>query len=233
MPLRTREYAKSRIQDDKTALSEVPRRAPPRGLDHPAVIERPTREQAEDAVRTLLAWAGDDPAREGLLETPARVVRASEEFYAGYEQDPRDVLAKTFSEVGGYDEMVTVRDIRVESHCEHHMVPFTGVAHVAYLPDQRVVGLSKLARLVDLYSRRLQVQERLTVQIADAIEEVLQPRGVGVVIEASHECMTCRGVRKPGSTTITSRLTGAFREDAGTRWEFLSLIRSPASLPRA
>lgn len=232
MPLRVREYARSRPSDDPDHRAEVPRLSAPRGLDSPAVIERPHRDEAEAAVRTLLAWAGDDPDREGLLETPARVAKAFQEFYAGYEQDPRDVLAKTFSEVGGYDEMVTVRDIRVESHCEHHMVPFTGVAHVAYLPDQRVVGLSKLARLVDLYSRRLQVQERLTVQIADAIEQVLQPRGVGVVIEAAHECMTCRGVRKPGSATVTSRLTGAFRDDPGTRWEFLSLIRSPTALPR-
>ena len=186
--------------------------------------DRPSREQAEHAVRTLIAWAGDDPDREGLLETPARVVRAYEEFFAGYAQDPEDILAKTFSETEGYDEMVTVRDIRLESHCEHHMVPFLGTAHVAYLPDRRVVGLSKVARLVEMYAKRMQIQEKLTVQIADAIDRVLKPKGVAVVIEAEHFCMTTRGIRKPGSLTVTSRMTGAFRKDPSTRREFLAMI---------
>ena len=186
---------------------------------------RPTRAQAEEAVRTLLAWAGDDPLREGLLDTPARVARSFEEFYAGYGQDPEQILARTCEETEGDDGMVIVRDIRLESHCEHHMVPFVGKAHVGYLPEGRVVGLSKLARVVDVFAHRLQVQERLTVQIAEAVERVLRPRGVGVVIEARHECMTCRGVRKPGSSTITSRMLGAFREEARTRQEFLSMLR--------
>lgn len=185
---------------------------------------RPTREEAEAAVRTLLAWTGDDPAREGLLETPARVVRSYEEFFAGYSMDPEEVLEKTFEEIEGYDEMVTVRDIRVDSHCEHHMVPIVGRAHVAYLPNKRVVGLSKLARVVEIYSRRLQIQEKLTVQIADAIDRVLAPKGVAVVIEAAHECMTTRGVRKHESMTVTSRMTGAFRDNSDTRREFLAMI---------
>jgi GTP cyclohydrolase I len=185
---------------------------------------RPSRAAAEEAVRTLIAWAGDDPDREGLLETPSRVVKAYEQFFAGYRKDPEEILAKTFEETEGYDEMVTVRDIRLESHCEHHMVPFLGVAHVAYLPNRRVVGLSKIARLVEVYSKRLQIQEKLTVQIADAIDRVLQPRGVAIVIEAEHFCMTTRGVRKPGSLTATSRMTGAFRQDPATRQEFLRMI---------
>jgi len=185
---------------------------------------RPTREQAEDAVRVLLGWAGDDPTREGLLETPSRVVKAYEQFFAGYRSDPEVILAKTFEETNGYDEMVTVRDIRLESHCEHHMVPFIGKAHIAYLPDQRVVGLSKIARLVEIYARRLQIQEKLTVQIADAIDRVLKPKGVAVVLEAEHFCMTTRGVHKPGSVTVTSRMTGAFRDDPSTRREFLAMI---------
>jgi len=185
---------------------------------------RPTREAAEAAVRTLIAWAGDDPSREGLQDTPERVVRAYEEFFAGYCQDPEEILARTFEEIDGYDEMVTVRDIRLESHCEHHMVPFVGKAHVAYLPDRRVVGLSKIARLVEVYSRRLQIQEKLTVQIADAIDRVLAPKGVAVVVEAEHMCMTTRGVLKPGSLTVTSRMKGAFRTDASTRREFLAMI---------
>ncbi|MGE0142966.1 MAG: GTP cyclohydrolase I FolE [Planctomycetota bacterium] len=185
---------------------------------------RPSREDAEAAVRTLLAWAGENPDREGLAETPARVVRAYEELFAGYEMDPEAILAKTFREVEGYDEMVTVRDIRLESHCEHHMVPFLGRAHVAYLPARRVVGLSKLARLVEGFAKRFQVQERLTVQIADAIDHVLSPRGVAVVVEAEHFCMTTRGIRKPGAITVTSRMLGAFRDDAATRREFLSMI---------
>ena len=186
--------------------------------------QRPTRQQAEDAVRTLLAWAGDDPTREGLLETPKRVVKSYEEFFAGYAMDPEEVLRKTFEEIEGYDEMVVVKDIRVDSHCEHHMVPIVGTAHVAYLPNQRVVGLSKLARVAEIYSRRLQIQEKLTVQIADAIDRVLEPKGVAVVIEAAHECMTTRGVRKHESLTVTSRMTGAFRDNSDTRREFLSII---------
>lgn len=190
-----------------------------------ASVQRPTREQAEAAVRTLLAWTGDDPAREGLLETPKRVVKAYEEFFKGYHMDPEEVLKKTFEEVEGYDEMVIVRDIPLESHCEHHMVPFVGRAHVGYLPNKRVVGLSKLARVVEVYARRLQIQEKLTAQVADTIQRVLEPKGVAVVVEAEHQCMTTRGVRKPGSMTVTSRMLGAFREDHRTRKEFLSMIR--------
>jgi GTP cyclohydrolase I len=194
------------------------------GQGHP-MVQRPSREQAEAAVRTLLAWAGDDPAREGLLETPKRVVKSYEEFFKGYHMDPEEVLQKTFEEVEGYDEMVIVRDIALESHCEHHMVPFVGRAHVGYLPNKRVVGLSKLARVVEVYARRLQIQEKLTAQVADTIQRVLEPKGVAVVIEAEHQCMTTRGVRKPGSMTVTSRMLGAFREDHRTRKEFLSMIR--------
>jgi GTP cyclohydrolase I len=195
--------------------------------------EKPTRQQAEDAVRTLIRWAGDDPGREGLRDTPARVARAYEEFFAGYEQDPTEVLKRTFSEVEGYDEMIVMSDIRFESHCEHHMVPIIGKAHVGYLPDKRVVGISKLARLVEIYARRLQVQEKMTVQIADTLQEILQPRGVAVVIEAAHQCMTTRGVHKPGVGLITSRMVGAFRDDPSTRREFLAVIGRTAgnSLP--
>ena len=185
---------------------------------------RPTRDEAEEAVRTLIRWAGDDPAREGLVETPARVVRAYEEFFAGYLLDPADVLAKTFSEVDGYDEMIVMNDIRFESHCEHHMVPIIGKAHIGYLPNHRVVGISKLARLVEIYAKRLQIQEKMTVQIADTLQAVLQPKGVAVVIQASHQCMTTRGVHKPGAGLVTSRMLGAFRDDASTRREFLGVI---------
>jgi len=188
------------------------------------MTEKPTREQAEDAVRTLIRWAGDDPAREGLRDTPARVTRAYQEFFAGYEQDPAEVLKRTFSEVEGYDEMIVMSDIRFESHCEHHMVPIIGKAHVGYLPDKRVVGISKLARLVEIYARRLQVQEKMTVQIADTLQDILHPRGVAVVIEAAHQCMTTRGVHKPGVGLITSRMVGAFRDDPSTRREFLAVI---------
>ncbi len=188
-------------------------------------IVRPTRETAEEAVRTLIAYAGDDPEREGLLETPSRVVRSYEQFFGGYGSDADQVLSKTFEEVDGYDEMVTVRDICLHSHCEHHMVPFIGVAHVGYLPNNRIVGLSKLARVVEVFARRLQIQEKLTVQIADTIDRVLEPRGVAVVIEARHQCMTTRGVMKPSSVTVTSRMTGAFRGNDATRREFLSMIR--------
>ena len=186
--------------------------------------KRPSRDEAEQAVRTLIRWAGDDPAREGLLETPSRVVRAYEEFFAGYGQDPVDILAKTFSEVDGYDEMIVMNDIRFESHCEHHMVPIIGKAHIGYLPAHRVVGISKLARLVEVYARRLQIQEKMTVQIADTLQKVPQPKGVAVVIEAAHQCMTTRGVHKPGVALVTSRMVGAFRDDAATRREFLAII---------
>ena len=189
----------------------------------------PTREQAEEAVRTLIRWAGDDPDREGLIDTPSRVARAYEEFFAGYQDDPSDILRRTFEETDGYDEMVLLRDIRLESHCEHHMVPIIGKAHVAYLPGNRVVGISKLARVVEIYSRRLQIQEKLTAQIANCIQEELHPRGVAVVIEAAHQCMTTRGVRKPGVTMVTSRMLGAFRDDPTTRREFMALISSPTT----
>lgn len=185
---------------------------------------RPSREEAESAVRTLLRWAGDNPNREGLLGTPGRVVRAYEEFFAGYAEDPVEILNRTFEETGGYDELVVLRGIRLESHCEHHMVPIVGVAHVAYLPNSRVVGISKLARVVDAYAKRLQIQEKLTAEIANAIDSVLEPRGVAVVIEAAHQCMTTRGVHKPGVDMVTSRMLGVFRENPETRREFLSLI---------
>lgn len=188
---------------------------------------RPSRETAEAAVRTLIEWAGDDPSREGLLGTPERVVRAYEEFYAGYNDDPAVILERTFDETGGYDEIVMLRDIRLESHCEHHMVPIIGRAHVAYLPQGRVVGISKLARLVEIYAKRLQTQEVLTAQIADTINDVLKPRGVAVVIEAAHQCMTTRGIKKPGVVTITSRMLGCFRADAATRAEFFGMINAP------
>ena len=190
---------------------------------------RPSRAEAEAAVRTLLLWAGDDPDREGLRDTPKRVVRAHEEFFAGYGVDPVALLERTFAETEGYDEIVLLRDIRLESYCEHHMVPIVGRAHVAYLPHRRVVGISKLARVIEAYSKRLQIQEKLTAQIANTINEVLQPRGVAVVIEASHQCMTTRGVHKPGVAMVTSRMLGAFRDDPTTRREFLSMIRGPLS----
>ncbi|HYM30454.1 MAG TPA: GTP cyclohydrolase I FolE [Candidatus Cybelea sp.] len=191
-------------------------------------VERPSRAEAEAAVRTLIRWAGDDPAREGLSGTPDRVARAYEEFFSGYAEDPLEILKRTFEEVDGYDEMVVLRDIRLESHCEHHMVPIIGRAHVGYLPDRRVVGISKLARVVEVYAKRLQIQEKLTAQIANTIHTVLQPRGVAVVVEAAHECMTTRGVHKSGVTMITSRMLGAFREDPMTRREFLAMIGNPA-----
>jgi GTP cyclohydrolase I len=187
-------------------------------------VARPTRAQAEDAVRTLIRWAGDDPAREGLVGTPDRVVRSYEEFYSGYEQDPEALLRTTFEETNGYDEMVLLKDIPFESHCEHHMVPIIGTAHIAYLPDSRVVGISKLARIVEAYAKRLQIQEKMTVQIANAINDILKPKGVAVVIEAAHECMTSRGVHKPGVSMTTSTMLGAFRDDSSTRREFLAFI---------
>jgi GTP cyclohydrolase I len=183
-----------------------------------------SRSMAEEAVRTLLKWAGDDPSREGLLDTPKRVVNAYRDWFSGYEIDPADYLRRTFEEVGGYDEMVVLRDISFESHCEHHMAPIIGRVHVGYLPTNKVVGISKLARVVDGYARRFQVQEKLTAQIAGCITEVLKPRGVGVVVDAVHQCMTTRGVHKRGVSMITSRMTGTFREDARTRAEFLEFI---------
>jgi GTP cyclohydrolase I len=185
---------------------------------------RPSRGEAEAAVRTLLRWAGEDPDREGLRGTPERVVRSHEEFFAGYAIDPVALLERTFEETDGYDEIVLLRDIRVESYCEHHMVPIIGRAHVAYLPHRRVVGISKLARVVDAYAKRLQIQEKLTAQIANTINEVLEPRGVAVMIEASHQCMTIRGIHKPGAAMVTSRMLGAFRDDPSTRRELLSMI---------
>lgn len=187
-------------------------------------IQRPSRAEAEEAVRTLIRWAGDDPTREGLRGTPDRVVRSYNEFFAGYEEDPVAMLERTFEEIEGYDEMVVLRDIRMESHCEHHMVPIIGKAHVAYLPGKRVVGISKLARVVEVYAKRLQIQEKLTAQVANTLQEVLQPRGVAVVMEAGHQCMTTRGVHKHGVTMVTSRMLGAFRDDPRTRHEFLTMI---------
>ena len=189
---------------------------------------RPAREEALDAVRTLIRWAGDDPDREGLRGTPDRVVRSYEEFFAGYADDPIEILSRTFEEVSGYDEVVILKDIPFESHCEHHMVPIVGKAHVGYLPDKRVVGISKLARVVEVFARRLQIQEKMTAEIAQTILHTLQPRGVAVVIEATHECMTTRGVHRPGVGMVTSQMLGVFRDDAMTRREFLALIgRTP------
>jgi GTP cyclohydrolase IA len=185
---------------------------------------RPTREEAESAVRTLIRWAGDDPGREGLLATPGRVVRAYEEWFAGYKDNPRDYLKRTFEETGGYDEVVVLRDIRFESHCEHHMAPVIGRVHIGYLPRNRVVGISKLARLVDVYARRLQIQEKMTAEIAACLDAVLKPHGVAVVAEATHQCMTTRGVHKTGVTMVTSRMLGVFRDHAETRQEFLAAI---------
>jgi GTP cyclohydrolase I len=185
---------------------------------------KPSRRSAEQAVRTLLAWAGEDPNREGLRETPQRVVDAYRDWYSGYQIDPAAYLRRTFEEVGGYDEMIVLRDISFESHCEHHMAPIIGRVHIGYLPADKVVGISKLVRVVEGYARRFQVQENLTAQIADCITQVLKPRGVGVVVDAVHECMTTRGVHKRGVSMVTSRMTGTFRSDARTRTEFLSFI---------
>ena len=189
-------------------------------------LVRPTREEAMEAVKTMLAWAGDDPTREGLLETPKRVVKAYEEFFSGYNMDPDEILNKTFEEVAGYDEMIIIKDIRLESHCEHHMVPILGKAHLAYIPNNRVVGISKLARIVDVYGKRLQTQETMTAQIANSIQRVLDPKGVAVVIDAGHQCMTTRGIHKTNATTITSQMLGIFRSDYRTRSEFMNLIKS-------
>lgn len=194
-----------------------------------AARKRPSRAEAEEAVRTLIRWAGDDPLREGLAATPGRVARAYEEFFSGYDEDPMALLQRTFEETEGYDEMVVLRDIRFESHCEHHMVPIIGRAHIAYLPRRRVIGISKLARVLEVYSHRLQIQEKLTAQIANTINEVLQPKGVGVVIDAAHQCMTTRGIHKPGMSMVTSHMLGTFRSDPRTRREFLAIISSPAT----
>lgn len=193
---------------------------------------RPTREEAEEAVRTLISWAGDSPNREGLKETPARVVRAFEEHFSGYKTDPADYLLKTFEEVAGYDEIVLLRDIRFESYCEHHLAPIIGVVHVAYLPNKRVVGISKLARVVEIFAKRLQIQEKMTAEIANTIDSILQPQGVIVVIEANHHCMTTRGVNKPGSSMITCQVTGLLKSDEGMRREILSMIQSKNGLMR-
>jgi GTP cyclohydrolase I len=194
-----------------------------------SALARPSREEAEAAVRTLLLWAGDDPNREGLVDTPARVARAYEEFFAGYDTDPVEMLARSFEETDGYDEMVVLRDIRLESHCEHHMVPIIGKAHIAYLPNGRVVGISKLARVIEAYAKRLQIQEKLTAQVANTIESVLKPKGVAVVIEAAHQCMTTRGIHKPGVSMVTSRMLGEFRTNDATRREFLAMISGTRS----
>ena len=210
-------------------MSKVPtsRQSPrkPARAAKTAPVKRPTKTEAEAAVRTLLRWAGDDPSREGLLGTPDRVTRAYGEFFAGYDVDPTLILARTFEEIEGYDEMVVLRDIRFESHCEHHLVPIIGKAHIGYLPNKRVVGISKLARVLEAYAKRLQIQEKMTSQIANTIQDVLQPLGVAVVIEAAHQCMTTRGVHKPGVAKITSKMLGVFRTDDKTRREFLAMIR--------
>ena len=194
------------------------------------ISESSLEQEALEAVKTLILWAGDDPKREGLIDTPKRVVKAYKEFFSGYEEDPEEILSRTFEEVEGYDDAVIVRNIRVESHCEHHMVPIVGVAHIGYIPKNRVVGISKLARLVDLFGKRLQTQETMTAQIADTIDKVLQPKGVAVVIDANHQCMSTRGVHKTESSTITSRMLGTFRSDSKAREEFISLIHSPKNL---
>ena len=185
--------------------------------------QKPSRAEVEAAFRTIIRWTGDHPERDGLLETPARVTRAFEEFFAGYDQDPTEILEKTFEEIEGYDEMIVLRGIRFESHCEHHMAPIIGQAWVAYIPNGRVVGISKLARIVDVYARRLQIQEKMTAQIANTINDVLKPQGVGVIIKASHHCMTTRGVHKPDTDLVTSRMLGCFRDNALTRQEFLGM----------
>ena len=193
------------------------------------IRNKPSRKQAEEAVKILIKWAGDNPEREGLLETPKRVVNAYKEFFSGYDSKPEQILSKTFDEVEGYDEMVIVRNITIESHCEHHMVPFIGIAHIGYIPDKRIVGISKLARIADVFAKRLQTQEIMTAQIADTINEVLKPKGVAVVIDAQHQCMTTRGTHKTESSTITSRMVGLFRTNSNTRSEFMNLINSANS----
>ena len=204
------------LQEEDERLTRKSARRKPR---------KPGRRQAEEAVRTLLLWAGEDPGREGLVDTPARVVRAYEDWFSGYAEDPVGYLKRTFEEVEGYDEMIVLRDITFESHCEHHMAPIIGHAHVGYLPNNKVVGISKLARVVQTFARRFQVQEKMTAQIAHCIQDVLKPKGVGVVIDAAHQCMTTRGVHKPGVSMVTSQMLGLFRKDARTRAEFLNMIR--------
>ncbi len=191
--------------------------------------DKPTREEAEDAVRTLIRWAGDDPAREGLRDTPKRVIKSYEEYFEGYVTEPCDMLKRTFKDVEGYDEMIVLRDIHFNSHCEHHMVPFTGQVHVAYIPTNKVLGISKIARLVDIFAKRLQIQEKMTAQIAHTLNDMLKPQGVAVVVEATHMCMTMRGVQKPGTVMQTSQLLGLFRSDPRTRQELFSLLKSGAS----
>ena len=193
------------------------------------IRNKPSRKQAEEAVKTLIKWAGDNPEREGLLETPKRVVNSYKEFFSGYDSKPEQILSKTFDEVEGYDEMVIVRNITIESHCEHHMIPFIGIAHIGYIPNKRIVGISKLARIADVFAKRLQTQEIMTAQIADTINEVLKPKGVAVVIDAQHQCMTTRGTHKTESSTITSRMVGLFRTNSNTRNEFMNLINSANS----
>jgi GTP cyclohydrolase IA len=193
----------------------------------PNGLARPSQSEVEEAVRTLIRWAGDDPEREGLLGTPERVARAYREYFSGYDEDPVALLHRTFEETDGYDEIVTLKDIRFESHCEHHLAPIIGKVHIAYLPRHRIVGISKLPRLVEVYARRLQIQEKMTVQIANAIDEVLRPKGVAVIIEAAHQCMTTRGVHKPGVVMVTSHMLGAFREDPLSRREVLALVGTP------
>ena len=207
---------------DKSKLEREPSELPKRP-------ERPTRKEAEEAVRTLLRWTGDDPEREGLLDTPSRVVKAYDEMFGGYDKDASAVLGRTFEEVAGYDDIVVVQDIGFHSHCEHHMVPIIGKAHVAYLPDGKVLGLSKIARVVDIFAARLQTQESITSQIAQAIQETLEPRGVAVMIEAEHMCMAMRGIRKQGSTTLTTTFTGAFKDDPQEQMRFMSLIRASSA----
>ena len=196
-------------------------------------IKKISDKDAEDAFRTILAWMGEDPNREGLLETPKRVVKAYEDWFAGYNEDPKEVLKKTFDELEGYDEIIMLRDIRIESHCEHHIAPFIGCAHVAYLPNKRVVGISKLARITRIYMKRMQIQEKLTAQIANCVQEVLKPKGVAVVIEAQHQCMTTRGVGTPGISMVTSQLLGKFRTDSSTRREFYSMINQGSILKKS
>ncbi len=213
--------------DFDSATLAIQAGTPPPSKNAPAkACNRPSPEDAEAAVRTLIRWAGDDPDREGLLDTPARVARSYREMFAGYEVDPREYLERTFEEVGGYDQLIVLKDIRFVSCCEHHMLPVIGKAHVGYLPTDRVVGISKLARVVRGFGRRLQIQEKMTAEIANAIDEVLKPQGVGVVIEAEHSCMTLRGVNSPGSSLTTSSLLGVVRDDPRTREEFLQLTRS-------
>ncbi len=210
-------------------MSEVPKVAPFSAVRPKPSEPRPSREEAERAIRTLLLWAGDDPTREGLSDTPARVARAYEDWFSGYNEDPEEFLLRTFEEVEGYDDMIVLRDIRFESHCEHHLAPIIGRAHIGYLPDNKVVGISKLARVVETYARRLQVQEKMNAQIAHCIQKVLEPRGVAVVIEAVHQCMTTRGVHKTGVSMVTSSMLGEFRKNPLTRREFLSVIGNPSS----